>query len=298
MNVEFKMTDPSINFANAFDAAFRATTTGYSQNEIPLFRALRSSILGTGNNFHVEEFHGSSHQVIFSGNGSYARYSARCELGDLAILVYSSSSRTVRLTYLQAKSERVRLSSICGHHFYANLEQWFLLSQRPNISGIGRFSPPMDLLSGAILPSVGTFAFFYKDIFGHFQVYFATADYLSPTRIYLSQYGKVKANGPCHIRKVVGYDECAAACGNIAFAKALYRMQIGTPVVAPSANLNTKNWLASNLKRLALETLEKPSELMREVIELLEPTDNRGDVGGLGARYLIIIRSEYEFESL
>lgn len=127
---------------------------------------------------------------------------------------------------------------------------------------------------------------------GHFQIYFATADYLSPTKKYLSQYGKVKANGPCHIRNVVGYEECAAACGNFAFAKALYRMQIGTPVIPKSDNLNTRNWLASNLIRLASATLEKPSELINDVIRLLEPTDDHNDGGGFGAKYLVIIKSE------
>jgi hypothetical protein len=283
-----------MNFANAFDAAFRATTTGYSQNEIPLFRALRSSILSLSNNFQVEVYHGNSHQVRFSGNGSEARYAARCELSDLAILVYSPLAKSIRLTYLQAKSERVRFSSVCGHQFYANLEQWFLLSQRPHISGIGKFSPPLDLLSGAILPSVGTFAFFYKDSLGHFQVYFATADYLAPTKKYPSQYGKVIAIGPCHFRIIAGHDECAAACGNIAFARALYSMQIGTPIMPTSTNnnLTTRNWLASNLDSLVTGATDSSNELVRGVIELLEPTVVENDGGGFGAKYLMIIKSE------
>lgn len=285
-----------MNFANAFDADFRATTTGYSQNEIPLFRALRSSILGVGNNFHVEEYHGNSHQVRFSGNGSDARNAARCELSDLAILVYSQSARTVRLTFLQAKSERVRFSNVCGHQFYANLEQWFLLSQRPQISGVGKFSLPIDLLSGAILPSVGTFSFFYKDSHGDFQIYFATADYLVPTKKYPSQYGKVKAIGPCHIRNISGHDECAAACGNIAFAQALYRMQIGTPIMPTPTNnnLTTRNWLASNLVSLVKGATDRSSELVRGVIELLEPTVFESKGGGFGSKYLMVIKSEYE----
>jgi hypothetical protein len=154
--------------------------------------------------FYAEEYHGGAHQVRFSGSAPYLRSDPRCELSDLLIVVYSPRSRRVRLTYLQAKSERLTISSVCGHRFSANLEQWFLLSTRPSINGVGSFAPPADLLSGALLPSVGTFAFFFKDLAGHFEIYYASASFLAPAGTYGQRYGTLAANGPCHSRYLKG----------------------------------------------------------------------------------------------
>ena len=140
------MVDPAIAFASKFDVRFRSLTHGFSHNEIPLFQALHSALVELSGQFQIEEYHGTSHQVKFAGNGSYARTQARCELSDLMIVTYSQISRHVRLTYLLAKSERATLNCVFGRSFSANLEQWFLLSTRPTISGAGAFNPPSDLL--------------------------------------------------------------------------------------------------------------------------------------------------------
>ena len=117
------MTDPATVFASNFDARFRSLTHGFAHNEIPLFQAMHSALVGLSGMFQIEEYHGTSHQVMFTGNGTYARTHARCELSDLLIVTYSSISQHARLTYLQAKSERATLPSVCGRAFSANLEQ-------------------------------------------------------------------------------------------------------------------------------------------------------------------------------
>jgi len=194
------MIDLAVEFGRQFDSTFKIKTHGYSHDEIPLFRAMCTSLTSLSKQFDVEEYHGNSHQVVFTGNGSYARSNARCELSDLMIVAYSPITKNVRLTYLQAKSERATLNSVCGREFSANLEQWFLLSNRPKISGVGNsFNPPGDLLSSAILPSVGSFAFFYKDMTGEFQTYFSTANYLFPPKIYPRKKGKLQALGRCGV---------------------------------------------------------------------------------------------------
>jgi hypothetical protein len=288
------MVDPAIAFANNFNAGFRLSTNGLPHNEIPLFRAMHSSLVGLNGKFQIEEYHGTSHQVMFTGNGSYARMHARCELSDLMIVTYSPISHHVRLTYLQAKSERATLHSVCRRPFSANLEQWFLLSTRPSIVGAGAFNPPRDLLSNALLPSVGSFAFFYKDGAGDFQIYYATASQMSPPAIYSQKYGKLQAVGPCMVVNNAGHLECLAACGNTSFAKSLYRLEIGTPIHSSiPQSLSTRNWLAANLRfqlQLAQET-DRSSGLARELLGLLQPEEAQTVSRSFGAKYLVIIRS-------
>lgn len=88
------MADQSLVFASNFDSRFRSLTAGLSHNENPLFQAMRSALVSLSGKFQVEEYHGSAHQVTFSGNGTYVRASARCELSDLMIIVYSSMAKT------------------------------------------------------------------------------------------------------------------------------------------------------------------------------------------------------------
>jgi hypothetical protein len=291
------MTDPAITFANNFDASFRSLTIGCAHNEIQLFRAMRSALVSLNGKFQVEEYHGLSHQVRFSGNGSYARTFARCELSDLMILTYSPNCGHVRLTYLQVKFERATMRYVCRGSFAANLEQWFLLSDRPSIVGVGAFKPPTDLLSNARLPSVGSFAFFYKDGIGNFQTYFATANYMSPPVTYSQRYGKLQAVGPCDIVNNAGYAECSAACGNISFAKSLYRLEIGTPVhSAIPQSLSTRNWLAANLRFQIQQAREadRQSIVAKELLELLQPEETHTLSHSFGAKHLIIIKSDAE----
>lgn len=291
------MADPAVVFANAYDANFRSLTSGFSHNEIPLFQAMHTTLVGLSGNFDIEEYHGTSNQVAFTGNGTYARKNARCELSDLMIITYSSITRTARLTYLQAKSERATLSSACGCKFSANLEQWFLLEQRPTIAGVGKFNPPPDLLYSALLPSVGSFAFFHKDPTGDFQTYYAAANYLAPPATYTQRYGKLQATGPCHVSTTAAHAECLAACGNQSFAKSLFRLEIGTPVDASiSQAIRTRNWLAANLRSKILEAQQEDvrSELAQELLEILDPEGEQNVEGSFGAKHLIIIKSAAE----
>jgi hypothetical protein len=291
------MADPAIVFGKKFDAGFRALTNGYSHSEIPLFRAMHKALVGLSSDFEIEEYHGTSNQVTFTGNGTYARTNARCELSDLMIISYSSTNQTARLTYLQAKSEKAILPSVCGRKFSANLEQWFLLDQRPTITGAGDFNPPTDLLSHALLPSIGSFAFFYKDFAGDFQTYYAAANHLSTPATYTQRSGKLQAQGPCGIVHKKTYQECLGACGNQSFAESLYRLEIGTPVHgAIGQALSTRNWLAAILRNKILEAqqTDRQPALAQELIGILAPEGNQNASGSFGAKSLIVIKSGSE----
>jgi len=291
------MLDPAIAFASAYDLKFRALTKGLSHAEVPLFREMHKALVGLSGQFDIEEYHGTAHQVEFDGNGSYARTNARCELSDLMILTYSAIARSARLTFLQAKSERATLPSACGRQFSANLEQWFLLEKRPIITGVGKFNPPPDLLSSALLPSIGSFAFFYKDPAGDFQTYYAAANYLLPPKTYSQRYGKLQASGPCHVGTTATYPECFAACGNQSFAESIFRLEIGTPIdLSIDRAIGTRKWLAANLRARVRDAqqLNAPSGLAQELLELLAPDSNDVANGSFGAKHLVIIKSGSE----
>jgi len=291
------LTHSANAFANAYDTNFKVLTKGFSHFEIPLFQAMHSSLIGLSGAFEVEEYHGTSHQVIFTGNGSYARMNARCELSDLMIITFSSITRSARLTYLQAKSERATLGSVGGYKFAANLEQWYLLAKRPQLKGIGKFNPPLDLLSNALLPSVGSFAFFYKNSLGDFEAYYSTADHLYPVSSYTQRYGKLQAKDPCHVSNSLGYSECRAACGNFSFAKSLYSLEIGTPVDSSASQaMPTRNWLASVLRYKIRQSQQSDGQagLARELLEILSAENTNEEQAEFGAKQLLIIKSNFE----
>lgn len=291
------MTDPAVAFSSDYDLKFRSLTKGLSHAEVPLFRQMHKALVGLSGKFEVEEYHGTAHQVDFAGNGSFARTNARCELSDLMIITFSSVAQAARLTYLQAKSERATLASVCGRQFSANLEQWYLLEKRPKITGVGKFNPPPDLLASALLPSIGSFAFFFKDPAGDFQTYYAAANFLTPPKIYSQRYGKLQAIGPCHVTTKATYPECLAACGNRSFAESLFRLEIGTPIDRSIGQATgTRNWLAANLRASirAAQQENTPSGLAQELLELLAPDGNEVGNNSFGAKHVILIKANVD----
>jgi len=288
------------DFGEAFDAEFTSATKGMTALEIPLFKQLSTTLKALNGRFAVEEYHGGAHQVRFNGDGKPTRLHARCELSDLAIIVFSRSLPFVRLTYLQAKAERQPVDVNGPPVFWANLEQWYLLSKRPSINGVGDFNPPQDLLSSAELASVGSFLFFYRDGTRGYQSYYAAADYLAPVRLYPHKYGRLQVAGPPATRKVKGYDECAAAQGNKDFASALYCMRVGTPIpLAPSSAQGvTRNWFYAALRQLIANNAGRDAapQLAGQLLQRLDPPGiSQEGSSSFGASCVFVIRSDHDF---
>lgn len=297
------MTVTLSSFGSQFDTAFHQNTNKLNPGagELALFRALKDTLSSFPGAFRIEEYHGGRYQVTFTGDRRHARHLARCELGDLMIVTYSSHKPEIRLTYLQAKFERHQLGLGCRRLFDANLEQWFLLRKRPRVSGYGTFNPPADLLQSALLDSVGSFVFFFKDTNkAGFQCHYASASYLQPIGTAPRRYGKVQLKGPCRVHLVKGYKECLAACSNQTFAQSLYDLQIGTPLdPVVQATQGTRDWLAGHLSRLiggAQGAGRLPPPLATDLLERLRPSHdfNREPIrgGSFGARALVILQSD------
>lgn len=161
----------SILFAHQLSKVWNIESCKSNFSEIQQFRALMRSFSSLKNNFKVEEFHGMKHQVIFNGEGSWGRSPARCEISDLLIVSYRKyPTFQARATLLQAKKSNDKHSNLCSTSsnlipsidFKANLEQWDLLSRRPNVLPYKPFDCRPDILSGAILPSIGSLGVFHK----------------------------------------------------------------------------------------------------------------------------------------
>lgn len=292
------MNTLALDFANKFDFEFKKRTKNFNGNEIPLFRAMSDALLATSDQFEIEKYHGTSNQVKFIGDNINARTNARCELSDLLIIVFSEKTKEARLTYLQAKSERSKIKPSLHSQFNANYEQWYLLSQRPIITGAGSFTPPSDLLSSAMLPSIGTYAFFYKNHFGDFEIYYASADNLYPLTSNRSMKGKIAAkDNRNYYRQINGYKECIASINNYYFAYHLFNLTIGSPISATIPTMaNVRNWLCMNLRsKISIEkSNDKSTSIAENLIDILEPEDNFSINGDLGSKKLIIIKSGYE----
>lgn len=287
-------------FAISLDQEFRKRARRGPVNEEILFGKLRQSFLALSNKFHVEEYHGRNHQVKFNGLGSWGRGSkARCELSDLLIVTFSKSPKLdIRLTFLQAKYEKQSIFKKPQISFAANLEQWDLLSSRPPITGIRNFKPPKNLLSGALLPSVGTFGFFYKQK-QDFQIFYCIANRLKPSSYnYRQRKGRLHLAYPIYRNRVNnqhGYKECQVAPCTQYFAYQLYQGHIGTPINTVPGAHNLRVWLGGVLSSLIYEPhAEGERVLVRELLSSLDVDRRPGGMHSFGTKSLIIIKRDTE----
>ncbi len=313
----------------ALDFYSRTRIFGGRASEVPLFSEMKRSLqyaaaISNGSSLCIEKYHGNSHQVIFSPATRGLRPTCRCELSDLMIIIFSPTLKQARLTFLQAKYEKQIRPFPCLNSYEANIEQWDLLSNRPSIKGaLSSFCPPRDLLSAAILPSIGTFAFFIELPNNNFQIFYVIASELSLARFPgNSKYCRLKpkAYPICGTHNYCAYfsgghyssnsttpgshNECLVACGNVAFADQLYRMKIGSPIGQHnSSTAGTREWLGRTLSHL-IERNVAPNfdaTLIREFMRTMEiPASDGGRINdeqqgarssGFGARSLLILKS-------
>lgn len=264
-------------FGQQYDLAFQKGTHGLSPHEIPLFKAMRAALLTTaGSGFHVEEYHGGGHQVRFTGQGVYVRPQARCELSDLMVVVCDPQTGAARLTYIQAKSERkvpFSTTGLSGRSLAANLEQWDLLGRRPQVTGVGKFQPPNDLLSASPFDSVGCFAFFLQDSAGYFETYYAAARVLRLAGRYTQRNGAlIPVADCCPCFTVCPQNECTSLLGNARFAAALYALRIGLPIGPHASQASAITfWLAQLLRGVVLTRTPQEAELARAFANVLDP---------------------------
>ena len=273
-------------FAAKLEKAWNTESSKSNFSEIQQFRALMRSFHSIGSSFKVEEFHGMKHQVIFTGEGSWGRVPARCEISDLLIISYKKNPEfQARATLLQAKKSNDKHLNLCNGFpnsipytdFKANLEQWDLLSRRPHVIPYTPFACHPEILSGAILPSIGSLGVFYKISSKNYGFFYMSADAAEPLSSPKHKYAKLKTKTLKSSRRINGYAECTYACCLFTFAKALYNLEVGTPIepenTVSGEDVNYRNifrgWLRTVLYS-HLEITNNESLLAMDLINQLE----------------------------
>lgn len=262
-------------FGAQLQSAFR-TRAVHVRGEVALFRALIEAATSIQGPVVAKEYHGTQSHVLFSPQWSGARAHPRCELADLLLLSYrSGAARSVRMTWLQAKVTSNDLSCaspMACPSFHGNTEQWDLLAHRPVIRGAtSSFQPPGDLLSAAILPSVGSFGAFYPSAGAHDLAYYV-ADLLCPTRTG-ARYANLAYVPTGAIRTVGGYQERTTACCLEELGEAIAAQLVGSPVLSWSfgpAHEARRAWLGRLLSSWMRNPDPGHAQVARELRQVLE----------------------------
>lgn len=294
-------------FASALKMAFAAESAIATFSEVQQFRALIKSFGALGGHFDVEEYHGPKHQVFFNGQGAWGRSPARCELCDVLILAYSlNGGFRGRITFLQAKLSKDKHGNLCKgwpyltdiEEFAANLEQWDLLSRRPDILPVPPFKVRPRLLSEALLPSVGSFGVFHKNPPSSIDFFYSSADALSVVGAPSTKQGKVTTSPNPRQRITNGLLETTFCCCLRTFGEALYNLEIGTPIEPLPATVggngsgpNLRSWIR-NVLSFYIEVGERDSILARQLKELLGTQSDQDDDLPASSPSLILIRSD------
>ncbi|MEC7643129.1 MAG: hypothetical protein VX870_06475 [Pseudomonadota bacterium] len=238
---------------------FSALAKG-KRKEIDLFRAFINAFNSLGATSISKEYHGNSYQVTFNQSRGAGRPQPRCELCDVVIIQYpKGNAQSARITFNQAKVTDKRHFSTpprktAPYSFRANLEQWDLLAHRPIISSaVKKFKPAPNLLSDALLPSVGSFGVFYPTTTNFDFAYFVAKELL-PVNNNKSASGTLYMSCPMHsTHRISGYPETTGCSCFIEFGKALEEGLIGSPI-QPMLNNNTqkqvRSWLSDLLSDL------------------------------------------------
>ena len=291
--------------------------------ETNLFGKLSNLICNLPDNFHIEEYHGNSHQVRFDGereyNHDWRRKNARCELADLLIVTYRHNPKSIRLSFVQAKRERkiIDVNSTQELVFKANLEQWDLLGNRPVLKEEDekkRFNPPPKILTGAVLPSVGTFIFFYKtDKTAPYEIFYCIADKLSPNCNPKTRDSYLKVGlSICHLCRENIYEICKMRSDNLAYPQILYAFKaydfalalsyqlIGTPIEDNPKDTEQKkacrDWLFGVLNQLKKERKELGTQAEGLLTLIGESNDvDKGKFFLSGVKSIIILNTD-QFE--
>lgn len=256
--------DPADLFGQKLREEFSVRANAAAFKEIPQFRALQDAIQASSGPFAVEELHGTRSHVRFSGSFPWTVSPACCELSDMCIVWFKSAPPQARMTLLQAKRSHKK-HSLCHpsqtallEDFYGDSTQWYLLSQRPAIRGRHAcFCPPTDLLSGAFLPSIGSFGVFHELPSGKKSFFFVSAAKIAGPST-KGSHKQLTAMAPKPIEVIAGFKEQQWTCCAYTFGYALYSGLIGTPIhpmpaIVPSGvprGREVIEWLAASATSL------------------------------------------------
>lgn len=234
------------------------SNTKTTDTEVELFQQLAKSILKFSNGIFVDETHGTTSNVEYT---SIRGVIERCEISDLLILTIDKNRSINRATFWQAKKEvkpqwvnnagKKNITDGC-FDFKCQFNQWELLSYRPHLSGVGKFSPPHKLLSSFDSASIGSYGVFHQKN-NKIEVNYSIAEFISSSSLPNVNGKKTKAHPRMAINEkmskyVYGNGERIVCTNLYDFIISLLIGAIGAPL---NLEIHEHLWLMSYVKQQA-----------------------------------------------
>lgn len=229
-----------MSFGKDLSNEFYKLTRNVKFDEVDLFTKLQDAFINLKSmnsyQYAIDIIHGAKSYVDFNFNSHWVSNilfgaSKTRELADVLFVIYSPCRDIIRITYMQNKK------GDAADKFKADLCQLHLLAKRERIISTKLpacvFGDP-DILSKAILPSVGSYGVFYRAGSDIEMSYFPAAN-ITPCRAKANSvirkvkydYAKYKFGD---ISQTKGFDENQGTYLLEEFGDSLIRMEIGTPI--------------------------------------------------------------------
>jgi hypothetical protein len=237
-------------------ADIRKNSNFIVDDEVELFRIMAKELLKITKGVFVDETHGKVANVTFD---SIRGILEQCEISDLLIITVNKHQNDARATFWQAKKDTKSkwIKNTTSHSmknacfdFKGQFNQWELLSYRPQIGPVAKFSPPKNLLSSFYSPSIGSFGVFYEQ-FGNLELNYSVAEFISSTTLpIVRRCSKSKAQSNMVINGKLSkynlYDEEKIVCENMYdFFDALLNNKIGAKI---DTRIYEHSWLINYIK--------------------------------------------------
>lgn len=188
---------------------------------------------------YVEEIHGPKGMVNFPSKYKVGGI-AKVELGDLLLLTFDKATNQLRICILQAKYEKKKYSRFLD--FKANLFQWELLLNKPDIIDKSSFNFPPNILNFRDdYYSITAYGIFYhNNVSGEVDFLYtlprSIVPYSYPTKLYSTRRGirKFKFHCPTAPDETcrMGFlkNETISTCCIDTFEKQVLSCRIGAPI--------------------------------------------------------------------
>lgn len=227
-----------MSFGTDLSKEFHKLTNNIQLDEVCLFTKFQDAFINLKSSstyqYAIDIIHGNKSFVDFNFNSTWVSTfsfgkNVKRELSDMMFVIYSYSKNQIRITYMQNKK------GTADTKFRADLCQLHLLSQRERITS--RKLPDClfgdkDMLSNAVLPSVGSYGVFYRHN-QNVEMSYYPACRIQPYKLSGTSVVRMAKYDPHNFGKITtthGYDEHQGTRQISEFGDALVNMQIGTPI--------------------------------------------------------------------
>lgn len=229
-------------------------------NEVDLFRLMANIFnTNTSKSAFVNEVHGQRGFIDY--HSTFSTGLKKIEIADLLMITCNRWSNEIRICFIQAKYRRRNYRRFLT--FGANLYQWELLKDKPNIIDNYNKGFPQNILNFSHFESITSFGIFYKDHLGQIDFLYTLPKHIQKRN--LNKYQTMDFYAGCHCpnsRCLAGImpDETISTCSIDIFEREALACRIGAPI-----DSSVKPYIASLLNSMRRNNLDN-GELINEFI--------------------------------